>query len=89
MTAWRVADRVGVTEEAGVIFAARLPDGPILELAGTAALIWRRAVDGPRQQIAERVAQDADADAAEIRDEVDRFVEELIELGLLVPAEAR
>lgn len=86
MTSLRVSDRVGVTEEEGVVFVARLPDGPILELGGTAALVWRRAFDGPREQIADRVSQDAGTDPAEIRDEVNSFVETLIELGLLVTA---
>jgi hypothetical protein len=89
MTHLRVADRVGVTVEAAVVFAARLPDGPILALDGTAGLIWRRALDGPREDVAERVSADVGTAPVDIRDEVDRFVDELIELGLLVPAESR
>jgi hypothetical protein len=89
MTRLRVAERVGVTTEAGVVFAARLPDGPILALDGTAGLIWQRALDGLRENVAERVSDDTGIDVASIRNQVDRFVEELIELGLLVPVDRR
>ncbi|GAB3611067.1 hypothetical protein GCM10027414_31930 [Humibacter ginsengiterrae] len=85
----RVAEGVGVIEEGDAVYAGRLPDGPILAFEGTAGIIWLKALDGPRGDIAERVAEDVDAVAADIRDEVERFVDELIELGLLVPAEAR
>lgn len=85
----RVAERVGVIEEGDAVYAGRLPDGPILAFEGTAGVIWLKALDGSRDDIAKRVAEDVDAPAADIRDEVDAFVDELIELGLLVPFESR
>jgi hypothetical protein len=89
MTRLRVADRVGVTTEDGVVYAARLPDGPIVALEDTAAVIWQRTVDGPREDIAQRVSADVGGAPADIQDEVNRFVDRLIELGLLAPIDGR
>ena len=39
-----VPDHVGVVEADEAIFVARLPDGPIIRLSGTAATIWTAAL---------------------------------------------
>lgn len=87
MTAYVVANRVGVVVDADEIYVAHLPDGPILSLTGTAALVWRAAVNGPAQQIADRVAAEAGLLAEDIADDVTTFVETLLAEGLLAEAE--
>lgn len=87
MTAYVVANRVGVVVDADEIHVAHLPDGPILSLTGTAALVWRAAVNGPAQQIADRVAAEAGLLAEDIADDVTTFVETLLAEGLLAEAE--
>ena len=81
----RLAPASGVAhlEQGAVVYAATLPAGPILVLDGGAAAIWAAACEGPRDTIAERVAQATGADLAEVRSEVESFVEELLGLGLL------
>ena len=56
----RPARGIAVVEEGDVVYAATLPDGPIIVLDGGAAAIWSAACDGPRASIAERVAAATD-----------------------------
>lgn len=84
MTGLRRAPGVGVLEQDGAVYTAHLPDGPIVVLDGVAGVIWRAACAGDRAMIAVRVAEATDASAEEIRDEVDAFVADLVERGLLV-----
>jgi hypothetical protein len=87
MTVYAVADRVGVVIDLDDVYVARLPDGPILSLTGAAALVWRAALDGPTQGIADRVAAAAGLPVGDIADDVTVFVETLLAGGLLVEAE--
>lgn len=80
----RVADGVGVESLVGVVYAAPLPDGPILVLEGIAALIWGEACGSPRAEVAAAVAAHTDQDAASIAPDIDRFLDEMIERGLLI-----
>jgi hypothetical protein len=74
-------------------YVARLPDGPLVVLDGTAAVVWSEAFAGSEDSLAERVAQHllgarAGADdlrdaAEEIRADVAEFVAGLIRDGLL------
>ncbi|WP_173921747.1 PqqD family protein [Agromyces sp. Marseille-P2726] len=85
MTGLRPTPGVGTLEGDGIIYAARLPDGPIVVLDGIAALIWNEACSGDQATIAERVAEVTDAAADDIRAHVDDFVANLVERRLLAP----
>jgi hypothetical protein len=74
---------VGVLDLDGTVYAARLPDGPIVVLDGVAALIWDEACTGDRATITERVAAATDVAPHLIRADVDAFVADLVALGLL------
>ena len=83
MTRLRPAVDVVTTENDGTIYAAHLPDGPIVVLDGIAGLIWTEACGGEREAIADRVAEATDAAPAVIRADVEAFVDELVARGLL------
>ncbi|WP_430647044.1 PqqD family protein [Agromyces sp. GXS1127] len=70
---------------ADVRYAAVLPSGPIVVLDGVAGLIWAEACGGPAETIVDRVAASTGTEPDEVRADVDRFVAELVALGLLVP----
>jgi len=71
-------------EDAEVVYAARLPDGPPLALPGSAAIIFTAATDGGTlEDILARVAEVAGLPADDIREDVTTFVAELVSLGLL------
>lgn len=84
MSRLRPAPRVAVVEDASVVYAATLPDGPIVVLDGGAAAIWVEACAGDRSSIADRVSEATGAPVDEIRATVHAFVDELVERGLLV-----
>ena len=83
MTRLRPASGVGIVEYDDIVYAARLPDGPIVVLDGGAAAIWVEACDGPRSTLADRVAAVTDAAVDDIRDDVESFVDELLRRDLL------
>lgn len=66
---------------------ALLPDGPIIVLAGTAALVWVAACSDEPGTVAARVAASVDRDVEEISDAVDAFLAELVGMGLLREAD--
>jgi hypothetical protein len=80
----RVGTRVAATVFDEKVYVARLPDGPIHVLEGTAALIWSHALALPREQLPAAVADDVEGDPATVRAEVTAFVDDLIHHGLLV-----
>jgi hypothetical protein len=81
----RANDGVGVEIVGDIVYAAPLPDGPIMVLEGVAALIWREATAEPRGTVADVVAAATGQDAASIRPYVDGFIDEMVSRGLLVP----
>ncbi len=81
---YRVASGVGVVEVDGVIYVAPLPQGPVLVLAGSAAVIWQEALSGPVRTVAERVTEVCGAPPTEVADSVEAFLAELVQQGLLV-----
>ena len=83
MTRLRPASGVGIVEYDDTVYAARLPDGPIVVLDGIAGLIWCEACGGDRESIADRVAEATDAAPDAIRADVEAFVADLIARGLL------
>ncbi len=84
----RVAPRVAVTTSEDTVYVARLPDGPIHVLEGTAALIWSHALAVPRSELPAVVAQYVEGDPVTIRAEIAAFVGALIQHGLLVEGES-
>ena len=83
MSGLRRPPSVGALEQGGVVYAARLPSGPIVVLEGIAALIWDEACSGDRATITERVAAATDVAPDMIRADVDAFVADLVARGLL------
>lgn len=81
----RIATGVGVEEANGIVYAARMPTGPIVVLRGIAAVIWTEALLGDRAELAGRVASHTDRTASEIAADVDAFASSLVERGLLEP----
>lgn len=81
----RIAEGVGVEVLDGVVYAAPLPDGPIMVLEGVAALIWNEATEVPRERIAPHIAVQTGQAVESIRAHVDAFIEEVVARGLLRP----
>lgn len=65
-----------------LVYVAPLPHGPVSVLPDQSAAIWLAAVEG-RGDVVEEVAEMTGNDADEVRDDVDAFVTELIDRGLL------
>lgn len=87
-TVLRLPERVGVVEasdaEGEVVYAASLPDGPIVVLRDTALTIWQEAVTPTGQLgIVERVAELYGVPVVEVRDAVDACVADLLAQGVL------
>ncbi|SFR78581.1 hypothetical protein SAMN04488591_3602 [Microbacterium azadirachtae] len=80
---YRPAADVGVIDDGDAVYAARLPQGPIVVLAGTAAVIWRAACEQGDGTVADRAAGSVDRDTAAIVGAVDEFVADLVARGLL------
>jgi hypothetical protein len=80
-----VAWLVGQAPEGGVapVRLARLPDGPINVLDGSAAVIWRAATSAGPTSWVEQVAAELDGRVEELRPEVEGFVASLVAKGLL------
>jgi hypothetical protein len=87
MSAYRPAPGAAVVEEDDVLYAAILPDGPIVVLDGVAGVIWAEACDGDPTRIVDRVAAVTDSHPDDIRAEVESFVDELVRRGLLTVGE--
>lgn len=83
MTRYRPAADVGVIDQDDEVYVARLPQGPIVVLAGTAAVIWRAACDAGAGTVAERAAGSIDQDSSAIAEAVDGFIADLVARGLL------
>ena len=83
MSGYRPGDAVGIVEHEDVLYVATLPDGPIIVLVGSSALIWDEACAGDREKIVDRVAAATNAPPDGIRAEVEAFVAELVARGLL------
>lgn len=77
---------IAVWDADTAVFVAVLPSGPIRVLQGTAAVIWRALSDGAPETTAERVAARTGAEVADIRADVDSFVQELRAAGVLPPS---
>ncbi|GAA2032739.1 hypothetical protein GCM10009819_15990 [Agromyces tropicus] len=85
MGGYRPTDATGVVEHEDVLYAATLPDGPILVLDGIAGLIWEVACEPSDDSVVDRVAELTGAEPGDIRAEVERFLDDLVRRGLLRP----
>ncbi len=79
-----LAPGVALVDEEDVTYLATIPWGPIVVLDGVAPTIWRVARGSAREDVPRRVAEETGADLDEIRGDVDRFLADLLERGLLV-----
>lgn len=84
MSGFHASPGVAIIEESGSIYAALLPDGPILVLDGVAALVWDAARRSERAAVADEVAEATGADVDAIRPVIDAFIDDLVDRGLLV-----
>jgi len=63
-----------------------LPDGEVHAMAGSAAMIWWYAAEG-HCDVPARVAEEMGLDPSSIQDEVADFIDRLVEMALLEPAD--
>ena len=88
MTAYRIPPRLAHVVHDGVeglpsaVFLMRLPDGPPVMLHDSAAWIWLLAADG-EAGVAAAVAELVGRSAAEMADEVNHFLDDLVGRGLI------
>jgi hypothetical protein len=88
VTAYRVPSRVAyvVADEhspsAGTVYLMTLPDGQPAVLRGSGAVIWVVAAEG-EDDVAGAVAELVGMPVEEVSAEVERFLDELVELGVL------
>ncbi len=81
------AGRFTETEIDDEIVVMRLETGEFFSLAGTAAATWR-LIDGTRDRdaLVKALAADFDGSEADMAPDVDEFITELKELGLIAPS---
>lgn len=80
----RLGSSIASEEVDGRVYVARLPDGPILVLDDTAAVIWAEAYGRDRSGVVRRVADRLGAEATDIAADVGTFIDDLIARGVLV-----
>ena len=81
----QVPPSTGWVGRPGVVYAARLPDGPPLVLAGTGAVVWAAVLPGGGlDDVVARVAAATGESGADVRSGVEAFVAGLVEAGVLV-----
>lgn len=64
------------------VMAARLPNGPVVMLAGVAATIWLSVADGETPLVAS-VAEATGHPVTTVRSDIEGFVDDLVAQGLL------
>jgi hypothetical protein len=81
------SDRFSETDVDAEIVIMRMDNGEFFSLSGTAVAIWR-LIDGTRDRAAllAALAYDFDGDETSIAADVDDFLAELREMGLLAAA---
>ncbi len=85
----RVAPTTGWVEHRDVVYAARLPDGPPLVLAGPGAVVWHAVVPGGALgDVVARVADVTGESAEAVRPGVESFVAGLVDAGVVIRAPA-
>jgi hypothetical protein len=88
--AFRVSADAGVTigDDGLTVYVAGLPAGPLLVLAGTAGIIWVEATTGPAAGWVGRVADAVGQAEDDVTADVEAFVGDLCDRGLLEPVDA-
>lgn len=82
--AWSRVDRVEPSGAATpVVYLAHLPDGPIVVVEGPGAITWIEAIADDPLALASRVGRHYDVDAGAVEADVDAFIADLVERGLL------
>lgn len=79
----RLRANVGVEAAGESIYAATLPDGPIIVLEQAAAVIWDEVCAGDLGTLAARVASRTGSEPEAIESDVLAFVGDLVRAGLL------
>lgn len=83
MTRFAVCADVGVIDDGDRVFAAALPRGPIVVLAGVAAEVWRAAPGADLDGIAARLAAEGASEEGEAERDAELYMQALIDAGLL------
>lgn len=83
----RRAERCAVIDDGDVIYAAPLPDGPIIVLDGISALIWRVVGDPDVADVTAHVAEATGEHPDDIAPHVATFLDDLVRFGLAVSAD--
>ena len=65
------------------VYLTPLPYGPLVVLEGNSAAIWQGAQGDESGALVERLAAESGLLAEEIRDDVERFLDQLVGAGLL------
>jgi Coenzyme PQQ synthesis protein D (PqqD) len=86
MTRYTCPPGVAAETDGDAVYAARLPDGPIMVLDGVAAVIWEEACASDEDVVA-RVAERTGVTPAEVADSVAEFLAQLVRAGLLAERE--
>lgn len=86
MSRFTVPDHVGVVETNDAVFVARLPDGPIIRLSGTAATIWKAALENG-DDLVSSVSAIVGVPEHVIAADVEAFIADLVERGLVMNRE--
>ena len=73
----------------GRLYVATLPNGPLLCLEDTAALIWREAIAAQPSAVAARVAAAVGLAVDQVEHDVEQFLNDLVDRGLLIENDNR
>jgi hypothetical protein len=77
-TPLRPAPDVLLVDDGDKVYLGRLPDGPVLVLPGSAALVVQHALQGSTRPVPDRVASDAGVPADVVAADVDALLVQLV-----------
>lgn len=83
MTRFAQGHGVGVIDDGIRVFAAVLPQGPIVVLAGIGAAVWRAALGSDLTTLAARLVADGDGPEGEAETDAALYTRALLDAGLL------
>ncbi|WP_164233026.1 PqqD family peptide modification chaperone [Microbacterium hydrocarbonoxydans] len=79
---------VGVVDDGIRVFAAALPQGPIVVLAGIGAVVWRAAQGADLAGVAAVLAADGVSEDGQAEADAEMYVQALLEAHLLEEEDA-
>lgn len=82
-TTFEVADHVGLTVLDGVVYVAKLPDGPFFTMNDTAAVVWEECLTRSPVPLLERVAAVLEVDHTELAPTIEQLLEALLDAQIL------